>query len=173
MCHVGHMIKNTQQNRPADPAHCGNLGRSRFLLEQDKGERENTGSNENGRNKGRGKEGWSGEEGDKRKKWVWGKKTKQCGNRMNRREEEEGNGVIRDSEHKEKPGGGWKAFCSDGGGGEEGENRGNGDRQEEGRSRATVPWQRAVEGGNMAAGDTAPGQIWSSRPSSVLLSINC
>ena len=36
---------------------------------------------------------------------------------------------------------------------------------------AAVPWQHAVEAGKMAAGDRAPGQIWSSGPSSVLLSL--
>lgn len=35
---------------------------------------------------------------------------------------------------------------------------------------ATVPWQQAVEAGKMAAGDTTPGQIWSTAPSSGLLS---
>lgn len=37
-------------------------------------------------------------------------------------------------------------------------------------SGATVPWQQAVEAGKMAAGDTTPGQVWSTAPSSGLLS---
>lgn len=44
------------------------------------------------------------------------------------------------------------------------------DKQQEGRSAATVPWQQAVEAGKMAAGDSTPGQLWSTAPGSGLLS---
>lgn len=84
-----------------------------------------------------------------------------------------GGGVIRgQSEHKDRSGS--KMFPSDGrwgggGGGEIGENR---DGRQEGGSRATVPWQQAVEAGKMAAGDTTPGQIWPPGPGAGLLSLH-
>lgn len=61
----------------------------------------------------------------------------------------------------------------DGGEGGEGEaerlpRRGINDKK--GGRGATVPWQQAVEAGKMAAGDTTPGQVWSTAPSSGLLS---